>query len=163
MLQEKVELSEIKLIGLTTRTNNRDEIDPAKSKIAKLASHYWMNQIANKINHRIHPGITYAVYTNYVNKEHDDYTYFIGEAVSSNAEQDLSIFESLDIVKSQYLKLTTPQGKMPTIVISAWQEIWQMDPGAFLGNRTYQTDFEIYDQRASDPNNAVIDIYLGIK
>jgi predicted transcriptional regulator YdeE len=32
----------------------------------------------------------------------------------------------------------------------------------FGGQRQYHTDFEIYDSRASDPANAVIDIYIGI-
>lgn len=32
----------------------------------------------------------------------------------------------------------------------------------FGGKRKYIADFEIYDQRAADPNNAVIDIYIGM-
>ena len=29
------------------------------------------------------------------------------------------------------------------------------------GKRKYIADFEVYDERASDPNNTVIDIYIG--
>ncbi len=31
------------------------------------------------------------------------------------------------------------------------------------GKRKYIADFEVYDQRAANPNQAVIDIYIGIE
>jgi len=57
---------------------------------------------------------------------------------------------------------TNEPGKMPDVVISAWQKIWAMKESDFGGKRKYISDFEIYDQRASNPNHAVIDIYIGI-
>lgn len=30
------------------------------------------------------------------------------------------------------------------------------------GQRAYKADFEVYDQRAADPNSAVLDIYIGL-
>jgi predicted transcriptional regulator YdeE len=30
-------------------------------------------------------------------------------------------------------------------------------------NRNYKADFEIYDERASDPQNLQMDVYVGIK
>ena len=33
----------------------------------------------------------------------------------------------------------------------------------FEAKRKYIADFEVFDQRASDPNNAVVDIYIGIE
>ena len=50
---------------------------------------------------------------------------------------------------------------MPDVVISAWQKIWAMDGNDFGGKRKYIADFEVYDERASNPNNTVIDIYIG--
>lgn len=52
---------------------------------------------------------------------------------------------------------------MPEVVISAWQEIWAMNENELGGKRKYIADFEIYDQRAVNPNNTVIDIYIGIE
>lgn len=52
---------------------------------------------------------------------------------------------------------------MPEVVISAWQKIWAMNENDFGGKRKYVADFEIYDQRASDPNNTIIDICIGIE
>jgi predicted transcriptional regulator YdeE len=44
-----------------------------------------------------------------------------------------------------------------------FQQIWKMSANDFGGERTYIADFEIYDQRASDPTNVILDIYIGIK
>lgn len=156
-------LDEFILVGLTARTNNKNEINPKTSKIASLAQAYWHQQIAQLIKHRRQPGVTYAAYTEYESDENGDYTYFIGEAVNSTAGQDLSRFKVLTIPKSGYLKLTTPSGKMPDVVIDAWQQIWQMNPSDFGGKRKYIVDFEIYDEKAMDPEKTVVDIYIGVE
>jgi predicted transcriptional regulator YdeE len=52
---------------------------------------------------------------------------------------------------------------MPDVVIAAWQAIWAMNDSELGGKRRYVADFEIYDDRASDPNNTIVDIYIGIK
>jgi predicted transcriptional regulator YdeE len=31
------------------------------------------------------------------------------------------------------------------------------------GDRMYRADFEIYDERAADPQSVVVDVYVGIK
>ena len=38
-----------------------------------------------------------------------------------------------------------------------------MQPKDFGGKRKYIADFEIYDQRASETEKAIIDIYIGIE
>ena len=47
--------------------------------------------------------------------------------------------------------------------IAAWQAIWAMNESELNGKRRYIADFEIYDDRASDPNNTVVEIYIGIE
>lgn len=65
MKKEKTKLDEIMVVGLTARTNNKNEMIPEKSKIGELAGIYWGKQIANNIKHRKSPGITYSIYTEY--------------------------------------------------------------------------------------------------
>ena len=36
-----------------------------------------------------------------------------------------------------------------------------MNKNDFGGKRKYVSDFEIYDERAANPNNTIIDIYIG--
>lgn len=162
MKKELANKSEIKLVGLTARTNNQNEMNPQTSKIGELAGHFWSQDIANQIPNRKNPGVTLAIYTEYDSNEHGDYTYFIGEEVSS-FEDVPSELQKLTIPAAKYQKFTTPSGKMPEVVINAWQQIWEMSVNDFGGDRAYIADFEVYDQRTIDPANAILDIYIGIK
>lgn len=161
MKKEKVTKPVIKLLGISIMTNNANERDPQTAKIGPLVGRYFSQNIAANMPHRKNPGVTFSVYTNYESDEHGNYTYFIGEEVSllDNAPAE---FHTLIIPESQYQRFTTPAGKMPQVVIEAWQAIWQMAPTQLEGKRNYLADFELYDYRASDPNNTVVDIYVGI-
>lgn len=163
MQKKDAQLSEITLVGLTERTNNKSEMNPETSKIGHLAGFYWGNNISDDIQHRSKPGITYAVYTDFESDEHGDYTYFIGEAVDSLQGQNLEKLNTITIPASRYTMFTTKPGKMPDTVISAWQEIWAMDEDDFGGKRKYIADFEIHDGRANDPDKIVVDIYIGVE
>jgi predicted transcriptional regulator YdeE len=152
---------EIHLIGISVRTNNINEINQETAQISNLINRYFQNQLATKIPSRKNPSITYAVYTDYASDEFDDYTYFFGEEVSS-LDNIPEGFIAMTLQAGQYVKFTTPAGKLPGVVINAWMEIWQMSNEELGGERTYQTDYEIYDVRATDPNNAVVDIFVGV-
>jgi predicted transcriptional regulator YdeE len=52
---------------------------------------------------------------------------------------------------------------MPNVVENAWREIWEKTPEELGGTRSYRTDFEVYDERAANHHNVVLDIYVGIK
>lgn len=58
---------------------------------------------------------------------------------------------------------TSNPGPMPAVCIDLWQKIWTLNPAQLGGERQYLADFELYDKRASDPQNTVLDIYIGIK
>lgn len=69
----------------------------------------------------------------------------------------------LPIPSQKYVKFTNEPGPMPKVCIDMWQKIWAMDENQLGGIRAYQADFEVYDARCSDSNNAILDIYIGIK
>jgi len=52
---------------------------------------------------------------------------------------------------------------MPEVVREPWFKIWQMSEEDLGGKRLYKSDFEIYDERASDHQNIVLDIFIGIE
>ena len=63
-----------------------------------------------------------------------------------------------------YTSLTSERGPIPKVIVEAWQQIWNReDQGQLGGKRAYKTDFEVYDQRAHDPQDSQIDIYVGVK
>lgn len=163
MQKEKISFDGMTLVGLTVRTNNKNEMDPSTRKIGPLIDYYWQHQIAQKIQYRSDAGKTYVAYTDYESNEHGEYTFFVGESVSSPENQDESQFRILLIPKGNFQKFTTESGKMPDNIIHAWQKIWAMSPDELGGQRNYIADFEVYDRRAMDPNNAIIDIYIGVK
>lgn len=162
MEKSSITLEEIKLVGITARTNNANEMDPEKGIIGKTLEKFFSNGLAEKIPNRKKPGNLYCVYTNYESDETGDYTYFVGEAVTTfeNLDKD---FETLTIPMQSYAKFNIGPGKMPQACIEAWQKIWQMGEKDFGSPRNYIADFEIYDERAHDPENSVFDIYIGIE
>ena len=73
----------------------------------------------------------------------------------------MNIFRTLIIPEQQYIKFTSEKGQMPEICIALWKKIWSdVDLNA---KRAYVADFEVYDERSFDTNNAEVDIYIGVK
>ena len=159
---ELVTKPEIKLVGLTVRTNNQNEMNSATAKIGALMGEYWQRGGASQVAARKQAGVTFSVYTDYASNERGDYTYFVGEEVNT-FEIIPTGMQQLTIPAATYQKITTPAGIMPDVVIQAWQKIWNMSANDLGGNRTYIADFEVYDARASDSSNTVLDIYIGIR
>ncbi len=156
------QLSEIKLVGITARTNNAAEMNPAIAKIGATIQQYFHNAIPGKILHRKKSWTTYCVYTDYESDLTGDYTYFIGEEVTSFDNQ-LADLSQLIIPAQQYKKFTDGPGVMPEVCINMWQKIWQMTPEELGSEREYLADFEVYDERAQDPQSTTLDIYIGVK
>jgi predicted transcriptional regulator YdeE len=150
---------EIKLVGISARTNNEAEMDPARGKIGPTIHQYDHEKIADKILNKTHPGVTYCVYTDYADNHFGDYTYFVGEEVDSfdNLPEGLV---TLTIPAQKYTVFTNEPGPMPQVCINMWMQIWS-DPD-LTAKRAYLADFEIYDRRARDPKSTVLDIYLGV-
>lgn len=154
----------INLVGISARTSNINifEENPVNNKIAATVQKYFHEGLHAKINNRKNPGVTYCVYTNYESDFTGDYTYFIGEEVDSfdNLPEG---FETLAIPIQTYAKFTTDSGPMPKVCISAWQNIWKMTAAEFGSERAYVADFEVYDERALDHQNVMLDIYIGLR
>jgi predicted transcriptional regulator YdeE len=159
-----VTLPEIKLVGITCRTNNKHlfESDPGTNKVAQTVQQYFHKGLSAKISHKKTPGTTYCAYTNYENDLNGDFTYFIGETVTS-FEGVSSEFETLIIPPQTYAKFTNSPGPMPAVCIELWQTIWKTSSSELGGERSYITDFELYNERSSDHQNTILDIYIGIK
>lgn len=162
MQQTTTKLPEMKLTGITVRTNNANEIDWSTGKIFPCIRRYYHQGMAQSILHRKKAGTTFCVYTDYESDHNGDYTYFIGEEVDSFDGQ-ADHMQQLTIPFQTYTKFTNGPAPMPEVVREPWFKIWQMSPRELGGDREYIADFEVYDERASDHANVVLDIYIGIK
>ena len=162
MQKTVTELPEIKLIGISCRTNNTSEMNISTAKIAPTIQKYFRQAVGEEIPNRKNPGTTYCVYTDYESDFTGDYTYFIGEEVKVGGDS-MEGFSSIIIPAQNYAKFTSKPGIMPEVCIDMWQNIWKMKSGELGGKRAYLADFEVYDKRALDPSKTVLDIYVGVK
>jgi Uncharacterized protein conserved in bacteria len=153
-------LPEIKLVGLKARTCNADEFT-GHSKIGPCVDQYFQNNMAHQIPHKKHPGRTFAAYGEYESDHKGDYTFYLGEEVTSFEGVSPPFYGHL-IPAQTYQKFTLPAGPIPEVVREAWQEIWAMSNQDLGGTRLYQTDFQIYEEREGDPSSPLITIYVGI-
>jgi predicted transcriptional regulator YdeE len=157
-----ISLPEIKLVGITARTNNAFEMRAPIAKIPSTIFEYFNKGLAEKINHRKKPGITYCVYTEYENDFTGDYTYFIGEEVEK-FDKPLENFKGLTIPEQTYIRFTNGPGGMPKICIEAWQKIWNMTPSELGGKRAYTADLEIYGKSEFNSENTMVNIYIALQ
>ena len=150
-----VAIDEIKLIGLalnnkTTNTNGQSHID-CENLWHEFDKNKFITAIPNKQSDEI-----FGVYYNYEGDNTKPFGYFIGCKVSTYGTIPTGL-ESLTIPAGNYHKIIA-KGKMPDCMINAWKELWATDIA-----RSYQIDFEVYDERSKDWTSAEVDIYVSIK
>jgi predicted transcriptional regulator YdeE len=153
---------EIKLVGISARTSYDAEVLQTNSQIVPCVQRYFHGALFEKIPRRKKPGTTFCVYTEYESDYRGAYTYFIGEEVISFPDDLPEGFQQLLIPKQQYVIFTAGPAPMPDVVIRMWQEIWKMSDTELGGKRPYIADFEVYDERAADHQNVVLDVYVAI-
>jgi predicted transcriptional regulator YdeE len=147
----------IQLIGIETRTTNSNEIN-GNGKIPQIIQSFYSN-VLHKISDRDGDQIL-AVYTDYESDEHGEYTYFIGAKVKESCSIPDGMVKRT-IPSARYQIIPSETGKIPEIVLNAWQNIWQ---DADLKNRrTYTTDFELYDENCLGTDKVRVDIYIAVK
>jgi len=171
MQNQKVEKNELKLVGISVRTNNAKEFDPKTAKIAEIWGNFLSQNLHLKISNAKNMTEIVAVYCEYESDCNGDYTFFLGKEVTKFAEDSelldgQKLFKNLVIPAQKYEKFTTDSGKMPEICINAWKKIWEIEQtseSVLYQKRAYLADFEVYDHRAMDPENSIVDIFIGIK
>jgi predicted transcriptional regulator YdeE len=161
MQPEIVEQKEFSLIGIEARTNNAREMTNA-GIIPRQWNKFFAEGIPSSIPHQVDPTI-YAVYTDYASDRKGDYTFFIGVKVSDTSPIPPGMVAK-KVPGGRFAVITTEKGPVQKVVPAAWQKIWRLEDDSQLGGvRWYKADFELYDQRARDPQNSQADIYIGIK
>jgi predicted transcriptional regulator YdeE len=44
-----------------------------------------------------------------------------------------------------------------------WKRVWETPKNALGGDRSYKVDFEVYDQRAQNPADSIVDLYVAVR
>jgi predicted transcriptional regulator YdeE len=146
------------VIGISARTTNKAEFD-GNGIIAGLWQRFFAEQVYAKVPNRADNNIM-ALYCEYACDKDDAYTIVLGVRVT-HVDEIPAGMQVYHVPAQQYVVFTTPKGQIPNIVVDTWQKIWAQENAGTL-KRAYLTDYELYDERSSDPQNAQVDIYIGI-
>lgn len=156
-----VEQPEFSIIGIQVRTSNAKETT-GQGDIPKQWSKFYKEGIANKIPNKLDPTI-YAVYTNYASDYNGAYDFIIGMKVSDISDVPPGMVAK-KIPSGRFAIITSAKGPVEQVVPQAWQRVYSLDAGKQLaGTRAYGGDFEMYDQRSLNPQDAQVDLYIGLK
>lgn len=147
------------VVGISARTNNAKKMTP-EGTIGKLWGRLAQENFLAKVPNRADRNIV-AVYTDYASDKNGDYTFILGAKVSGDSEIPTGMVAK-KIPSGKYAVFTSERGPASKVVPEAWQKINSLPKAAPGGDRTYQSDFEVYDGRARNPQNAVVEVYVGI-
>ena len=158
MVVEKME--GFTVIGISARTSNARETTP-DGVIGKQWGRLFQENLLAKIPNKTNSDII-AVYTGYASDKNGEYTYVLGARVNPGTEPPTGMV-SVKIPAGKYALFTSEKGPAAKVVPQIWQRINSLPKSAPGGDRVYKADFEVYDQRAADPQNSQVDVYIGIK
>jgi predicted transcriptional regulator YdeE len=149
-----MELDEMVLHGLslnkkTSNTNGQSAHD-CGSLWQKFASENCFNLITNKMSEQI-----FAVYHEYEGDHTGQFGYFIGCKVSKESEVPEGL-KKLVVTKGNFMKFVA-KGTIPNCISETWKTIWASEI-----KRAYQADFEVYDERSANWNDAEVDVFVSI-
>jgi len=150
---KKVTIAPFQIIGIKVRTTN--ENGQAAQDIGQLWGKFMSEGIAAQIPNKISEDV-FSLYTNYESDHTKPYDAILGCKVSSIKDvPEGMISQSFEGgTFQQYVS----KGDLTQGVYGTWLEIW----GQPL-DRNYTVDFEIYGAKAQNPNDAEVDIFVGLK
>ncbi|MFZ0731860.1 MAG: GyrI-like domain-containing protein [Candidatus Sulfotelmatobacter sp.] len=148
------------VIGIAVRTSNAREMT-GEGLIGRQWARLMQEGLLAKIPNQADQSIV-AVYTDYASDHNGEYTFLLGARVISDAEVPAGMV-ARQIPGGKFAVFTTEKGPAQLVVPAVWMKINSLPKTAIGGDRTYRADYEIYDERARDPQNAVVDVYVGIK
>ncbi|MBG9709487.1 effector binding domain-containing protein [Lysinibacillus sp. RSDA_15] len=147
------------IIGISTKTSNANELT-AQAKIPQLWQDFYEKNIVDQLSKLDNQNV-YGLYSDYETDVNGNYAITIGvEASKMNDASPEWVIKTIPAAK--YLVFTSHKGKMPEIVIQTWQEIWAWFANSKV-ERTYTGDFELYDERCANPQEAQVEVYIAIK
>lgn len=157
-----VELEELHLVGVATRTTNAQEMT-ADAKIPKLWGEFWQAGVLERVSEQLDSEAIYGAYYDYQDGAEGEYTLLVGYSVLNfSGLSHIEGLQTVTIPAAKYAVFTTKQGPVAQVVGEAWQAIWQWMVSSEV-ERAFTGDFELYDERSIDPQNAQLDIYIAIK
>lgn len=142
------------VIGIAVRTTNENgqSVQDIPALWNRFMTEGIMDQIPNKVDQTL-----YCIYTDYEKDHTKPYTTILGCKVS-NLDQIPYGLVGKTFEEQMYIKRIAKGNLMQGIVYEEWTKIWNADL-----NRAFTADFEVYDERTHNPENAEVDIFISVK
>lgn len=150
---QKVTIEPFQLIGIAIKTTNTN--GQAAEEIAQLWQRFLGENILEKIPNKV-DNTVYSLYTDYEGDHTAPYTAIIGCKVL----QLDSIPEGMTgkaFEGGNYVKTTAKGDLMQGLIVKEWANIWEMNL-----DRAYTADFEVFGEKAQNPNDAEIDFLVAV-
>jgi predicted transcriptional regulator YdeE len=148
------------VVGLARRTNNAREA-AGQGEIGKVWLEFTQEHVAEKIDHPLDENLV-AVYTDYESDQHGDYTYLLGKKVADLLNLPAGLV-GRHVPSGRYAIFVSEKGPLVQVVPKTWERIWSTSVPAMGGRRAFEADYEIYDERARDPQDGQVAVYVGLQ
>lgn len=141
----------INVIGVKLHVTKPDQ---APYQIGQFWETFRKEKIKNRIQNKLHPQETIAVYTNY-GPQGEGYSLILGAQVQYMVNNIPEGMVGIEIPEQTYA-VFSKKGALPKIIIETWQEVWKSPIP-----RAYTYDFEIYKNESLD--NAEVEFNIALR
>jgi len=147
-------IQKFSIIGISVRTTN--ENGKSGEDIPALWNKFMSEEIQHKIPNTVSPDI-FCIYTDYEKDHTKPYTTILGCKVE-NLDFIPQGMTGKTIESADYEQLIAKGNLSDGVVYNKWLEIWNSDL-----NRSFTADFEVYGEKAQNPENAAIEIFIAVR
>jgi predicted transcriptional regulator YdeE len=151
---QTVKIEPFMVIGIAVRTTNKN--GKSTQDIGQLWERFISEKIAEKIPNKANNNV-FSIYTNYQGDHTQAYDTILGCEVSS-LEKVPEGMVGQSFAGGVYRKFISKGDLTKGVVFETWSEIWNENL-----NRDFTADFEIYGEKAQNPTNAEVEVYVGLK
>jgi predicted transcriptional regulator YdeE len=148
-----VKHSKFDIIGISVRTTN--ENGQSSIDIPELWKRFFEEGLLERIPDKSDSSI-YCVYTDYEKDFTKPYTVILGCRVNNLKTIPEGMVGKV-IPGGDFMKFTAKGDVTQGSVFFEWKKIWESKI-----DRKYTADFEIYGEKARDPKNAEVDIFISV-
>lgn len=147
-------IQKFSVIGISVRTTN--ENGQASQDIPALWNKFMTEGVAEQIPNKTDTSI-YCIYTEYEKDHTKPYTTILGCKVA-NLDTIPKGMVGKTFEEATYTKHIATGNILQGMVFNEWTKIWNSDL-----DRTFTADFEVYGEKAQNPENAEVEIFVSVK
>jgi predicted transcriptional regulator YdeE len=149
---DTTQLKEFYIIGISVRTTNQKA--QSQKDIGALWQRFFNQNIISRIPGKVSTDI-YCMYTDYESDHEGPYTSILGCPVTS-LDHVPGEFTGKTIPACKY-QVYTSIGKVPDSIMRTWEFIWKSGI-----DRKYLADFDVYDEKTLNFENAEVKTFISV-